>query len=202
MTEQKQKDTLVRLDDVRIAFCSSLWVPEQVNGQGKPAHSASFLMPLTHPALADLKEAIRSVAIGKWGDEAGPILQQLVAGDRVCLRSGDRKANYQGFAGNMFVSSRSYSRPLIIAQDKSALLASDGKPYSGCFVNAQISIWAQANQYGKRINAQLGGVQFLRDGESFGGGHIADVSEFDTVGEGGADSAAPVGAADPLAGLI
>ena len=202
MTEQKQKDTIIRLDDTRIAF-PVLWEPEQVGGQGKPAFSATFLMTPEHLALALLKEGIKKVAVDKWGDEAGAILQQLVASDRVCLRNGNGKANYDGFAGNMYVSARGYTRPLVIAADKSALLAEDGKPYSGCYVNAQISIWAQANQYGKRINAQLGGVQFLRDGESFGGGHVADVSEFDTVNEGGADSAAPlIEGVDPFDGLI
>ncbi len=204
MTEQKQQDTIVRLDNVRIAF-PALWTPEQVGGQGKPAYSASFLMTPEHPALEKLKTAIKKVAVEKWGDEAAAILQQLVASDRVCLRNGNSKSNYDGFAGNMYVSARGYTRPLIINQDKSPLTESDGKPYSGCFVNGQISIWAQANQYGKRVNAQLGGVQFLADGESFGGGHVADVDEFDNVGEGastGADAAAPTGAVDPLEGLI
>lgn len=202
MTEQKQQDTIVRLDDSRIAF-PALFVAEQVGGQGKPAFSATFLLTPEHPAIALVKEAIKKVAVDKWGDEAGAVLQQLVAGDRVCLRNGNTKANYDGFAGNMFVAARGYVRPLVINADKSPLTESDGKPYSGCYVNAQISIWAQANQYGKRINAQLGGVQFLRDGESFGGGRVSDVSEFDTVGEGGADSAAPTDAStDPLAGLI
>jgi len=202
MTEQKQQDTIVRLDNVRIAF-PALFKAEQVGNKGKPAFSATFLMTPEHPALDKLKQGIKDVAVEKWGDEAAEILQQLVASDRVCLRNGNTKANYDGFAGNMFVSARGYVRPLVINQDKSALLEEDGKPYSGCFVNAQVSIWAQSNQYGKRINAQLGGVQFLSDGESFGGGHVADVSEFDTVSEGGADGAAPVVAEDdPLAGLI
>ena len=201
MTEQKQQDTIIRLDDVRCAF-PAFFKAEQVGGQGKPAFSGTFLMTPEHPALDIVKAAIKKVAVEKWGDEAAAVLQQLVASDRVCLRAGDSKANYDGFAGNMYVSARGYVRPLVIAQDKTPLTESDGKPYSGCYVNAQISIWAQQNQYGKRINAQLGGVQFLRDGESFGGGHVADVSEFDTVSEGGADAAAPTGAADPMEGLI
>ena len=203
MTEQKKsEDIVVRIDNARIAF-PAVFVAEQVGGKGKPAFSATFLMTPEHPAIADIKEGIKKAAVEKWGDEAAEILQQLVASDRVCLRNGNTKANYDGFAGNMFVSARGYAKPLVINADKSPLIETDGKPYSGCYVNAQVSIWAQQNQYGKRINAQLGGVQFLRDGESFGGGHVADVSEFDTVNEGGADGAAPVvDGADPLAGLI
>jgi hypothetical protein len=202
MTEQKKsEDIIVRMDNVRIAF-PAVFVAEQVGGKGKPAFSATFLMTPEHPAIVLIKEGIKKAAVDKWGDEAAAILQQLVAGDRVCLRNGNTKANYEGFAGNMFVSARGYTKPLVINADKSPLIETDGKPYSGCYVNGQISIWAQQNQYGKRINAQLGGVQFLADGESFGGGHVADVSEFDTVAEGGADDAAPTDAVDPLEGLI
>ena len=36
-----------------------------------------------------------------------------------------------------------------------------------------MTLWAQNNGYGKRINAQLDGVQFVRDGEAFGEGGIS-----------------------------
>jgi len=54
----------------------------------------------------------------------------------------------------------------------------DGTIYAGCYVNAIISLWAQDNTYGKRINAQLEGVQFCNNGEPLGAGGI-DVDEFD-----------------------
>jgi hypothetical protein len=37
------------------------------------------------------------------------------------------------------------------------------------------------NNYGKRINATLLGVQFYRDGDSFVGGGVASVDDFDVV---------------------
>ena len=68
---------------------------------------------------------------------------------------------------------------------RSPLVAADGKPYSGCHVNVIIDVWAQDNQYGKKINAQLQGIQFLRDGEAFsGGGVAADQSDFEEITEG------------------
>jgi len=42
-------------------------------------------------------------------------------------------------------------------------------------------LWAQNNQYGKRINAQLDGVQFVRDGDPFGDGAVG-VDAFDVFG--------------------
>ncbi|EOA7521129.1 ssDNA-binding protein, partial [Escherichia coli] len=37
---------------------------------------------------------------------------------------------------------------------------------------------------GKRINASLGGVQFLRDGDAFAGGGVASADDFDDISEG------------------
>ncbi|MWN55950.1 ssDNA-binding protein, partial [Escherichia coli] len=55
---------------------------------------------------------------------------------------------------------------------------------AGCYVNAVIDIWAQDNNFGKRINASLGGVQFLRDGDAFAGGGVASADDFDDISEG------------------
>lgn len=200
MSESKVKDTVVMLSNVRLAF-PTLFTAEQVQGKGKPAFSATFLLAPDHPSIAVLKEAIKSVAIAKWGDGAADILKQLVAADRVCLHNGDAKANFDGFAGNKFVSSRTYSRPLVINADRSALAETDGKPYSGCYVNGQVAIWAQQNQHGKRINAQLSGVQFVKDGESFGGGRVAQVDEFDVVAE-GVDGDAPAAMAEDFGDIL
>ena len=40
-------------------------------------------------------------------------------------------------------------------------------------MNAIVELWAQDNNYGKRINASLAGVQFAKDGEAFAGGTVA-----------------------------
>ena len=61
------------------------------------------------------------------------------------------------------------------------LTAADGRPYAGCYVIANVELWAQDNNYGKRINASLRGVQFLRDGDAFSGGGAASEDEFDEV---------------------
>ncbi|MNP47458.1 hypothetical protein D3C76_1415120 [compost metagenome] len=70
-------------------------------------------------------------------------------------------------------------------RDRTQLTAQEGKPYSGCYVNVIVDIWAQDNSYGKRINAQLQGIQFVRDGEAFsGGGTSADASDFEEIADG------------------
>lgn len=173
----------VKLSNVRLAF-PVLWEAKTVNGEGKPAFSASFLLDPADPQVKALNQAIEQVAKDKWGAKAEAILKQMRAQDKVALHDGDLKANYDGFPGNLYVSARSATRPLVIDKDKSPLTEQDGKPYAGCFVNASIELWPQDNNYGKRVNASLRGVQFFRDGDAFAGGGAASEDEFDDISSG------------------
>jgi len=68
------------------------------------------------------------------------------------------------------------------------LTENDNRIYAGCYVNAIVVLWAQNNNYGKRINANLLGVQFVADGSPFGdGGTSAGVDDFDAFGDNGDD---------------
>ena len=173
----------VKLTNVRLAF-PVLFEARTVNGEGKPAFSASFLLDPADPQVKALNQAIEQVAKDKWGAKAEAILKQMRAQDKVALHDGDLKANYDGFPGNLYVSARSATRPLVIDKDKSPLTEQDGKPYAGCFVNASIELWPQDNNYGKRVNASLRGVQFFRDGDHFAGGGAASEDEFDDISSG------------------
>ncbi|RMC99937.1 DUF2815 family protein [Aquitalea palustris] len=172
----------IKLNDVRLAF-PALFEAKTVNGEGEPAFSAVFLMTPDHPAIAELEAAFETIGKDKWGAKWPAVKKEIMAKDRTALHDGDTKADYAGFPGNHFVSSRNKTRPLVIDKDRSPLLPSDGKPYAGCYVNASVELWAQDNNYGKRINASLRGVQFLRDGDAFAGGGAATEDEFDAVEE-------------------
>ena len=173
----------IKLNNVRLAF-PQLFEAKTVNGEGKPAFSASFLLDPSDPQVKELNKAIEQVARDKWGAKADAVIKQMRATDKVCLHDGDLKSNYDGFPGNLYVSSRSQTRPLIIDKDKTPLAEADGRPYAGCYVNASIELWAQDNNYGKRVNASLRGVQFHRDGDAFAGGGAASEDEFDDISEG------------------
>jgi len=180
----------ILLRDVRLAF-PSLWKATAPKTGGEAAFSASFLLPETHKQISELKAAFKTLAKEKWGAKADAVLKALEAADKVCLHKGDGKADYEGFEGNLYVSARAKVRPSIFDQQRQELSEADGKPYSGCYVNASLELWPQDNGFGKRINAQLRGVQFLRDGDAFAGGsRPADADEFDEIS---------VGDDDPLA---
>lgn len=172
------------LKNVRLAF-PSLFEAKTVNGEGEPAFSAVFLIEPADPQTKAVEQAIAAVAKDKFGAKTDAVLKAMKAADKTCLHDGNTKAEYAGFADMLFVSARGKARPLVLDSDKSPLTAADGRPYAGCYVNASIDLWAQDNSFGKRVNAQLRGVQFLRDGDAFaGGGGAATEDEFDDVAEG------------------
>jgi hypothetical protein len=170
----------LKLSDIRLAF-PQLWEAKTVNGEGKPAFSASLLIETTDPQVKEINKAIEAVAKEKWGGKADAILKQLRAQDKVCLHDGDLKSTYDGFGGMLYISARNATRPGVFDKDRTPLAEADGRPYAGCYVNAVLDLWAQDNNYGKRINASLSGVQFFSDGDAFAGGGAASEEDFDDL---------------------
>lgn len=183
------------LRDVRLAF-PQLWVATAPKGGGEKAFSASFLLPPNHTQIIDptkpnkkVKTAdyiydvvFKAVAEAKWGPKAGAYLKAMRAAGKVALRDGDTKSEYEGFEGNLFVSTRSKVRPSVFDGQRNPITPDEGIVYSGCYVNGSVEFWAQDNDFGKRINAQLRGVQFYRAGDAFAGGSTAAESdEFDEI---------------------
>lgn len=172
--------TKITLKNARLAF-PALFEPKAVNAGDKPAFGAALLIPKNHPQVAAINAAIQEAAEAKWGQKAAAHLKALKAADKTALHDGDIKSQYAGFEGNLFVSARNQSRPTVVDRDKTPLAQADGKPYAGCYVNAVLEFWAQDNNYGKRINCSLLGVQFVKDGEAFAGGGVASEDDFDDL---------------------
>lgn len=196
------------LKNVRLAF-PELWEPKQFGATGEAACSGMFLMEPGSEQFKATVQAIQQVAQEKWKDKAGEMLKTLKAKGDLCLHDGATKSEYTGFDGKFFVSARNKARPTVVAKqrymskpvaiDAQGNTFIDGKradvpfkvtvPYSGCRVNVSLDVWAQENQYGKRVNAKLLAVQFEADDEAFSGGEGFAESDFDeTSTDGGGDN--------------
>jgi hypothetical protein len=135
--------------------------------------------------VAQLNKIIDEVGAAKWGAKWPAMKKQMTAGDNLLIHNGDAKATLDGYEGNLYLNGYNAVRPTVVDRDATPLVAADGKPYSGCYVNMIIDVWAQDNKYGKKINAQLQGVQFFKDGDAFaGGGKAADTGDFEVIADG------------------
>lgn len=171
----------VKLTNVRLSFAHIFRAKKNSSDpEATPKFQASFLIDKSTKEgkrnIARMEEAIEEAMRKKWGDNP-PRLKA----DKICLRDGDDE-DWNGYEGCMYVSANNVRRPTIVDRDRSPLTEEDGKPYSGCYVNAIVRVWAQDNQHGKRVNASLEGIQFVKDGEPFGPPPLSE-DAFDDLGD-------------------
>lgn len=159
------------LKHARLSF-PEIWEPKAFANEEKK-FSAIFLLDKVKDAdqIAALRAQIAQIMAERLpGSKLKP--------DAFCMGDGDAKG-YDGYAGMIWVKASSKKRPTIVDQSRSPLVEADHRPYAGCYVNGAIELWAQDNQFGKRINAWLNGIQFVADGEPFGSSF--DVNEFPEI---------------------
>lgn len=170
----------VILKNVRLSF-PDLFEPKAFQAGDTPKYKASFLIAKDDAAqLKAIEAAIKATATEKWGAKADAVLKGIRGNpNKFCFQDGDTK-EYDGYAGHMSVSANSKVRPLVYDRDKTPLVAADGKPYAGCYVNASIEFFAYDTP-SNGISASLKGVQFASDGDAFGGGAPASPDEFDDL---------------------
>lgn len=181
------KNDKIIISRARLAFADAIFEPKAFEGEGEKMFSCTLLLDRENPA--GLQKVIQAeedrVAKAKWGAKAESIMAEIRANNRGALKAGELKASYDGFPGNDFISVNNKTRPTIVDRDGTQLTAQDGKPYSGSYVLAHITLWAQDNKFGKRINANFTGLQFVADGDAFGSGPPpSSADEFENLGVG------------------
>lgn len=135
----------------------------------EPKYSATILIDKKTGAakIEEIKAAMQSVAEEKWG--VGKVPKSV----KYCLHDGDEKSDTDGYGPEvMYISASSVKKIPVVDKDLTPLDESSGKPYAGCKALLLVNLWAQDNQFGKRVNAGLRAVQFIADGEAFGEGEV------------------------------
>jgi len=156
----------MQLKNVRLSF-PSIYQKATFNGEeGK--FEATFLISKSDEATKEMLDKAIADALSE--------AKVKVPKDKWCLKDGD-DSDYDGYEDHWSFKAANSKRPTVIDRDKTPLVEEDGKPYAGCYVNAIVDIWVQNNSWGKRVNANLYGIQFLKDGDAFGSGGTADVTD-------------------------
>lgn len=170
----------IKLKNVRLSF-PSLFKKAVFQGV-ETKYEATFLLDKTeHSAAIDEISAGIAAFLKEHKTKLPP--------DKLCLKDGDDTGRDE-YAGMVTLKASNQKRPLVIGKDRSPLTEDDNVLYSGCYVDAIITLWFQDNGFGKRVNASLEGLQFRRDGEAFGdGGARSNVDEFDAIDDGDDDLA-------------
>lgn len=175
----------VKLSGVRFNYCR-LYEPSSFDGDpDKAKYSCTLLIEKGSKTQKLVDEKINEVAIEKWGEDKGPkLLKKLRSDDKVCLRVGDEKLNrdgevVDGFADHLYINASNAQKPIVLNANKEEVTAENQStgPKSGDYGSAVIRLWAQDNQWGQRINAQLDYVLLARRGDSLGGGSLLSADQ-------------------------
>jgi len=164
----------IKISNARLSF-PNIFHTSVFGGEDTGKFDATFLLDKKEHAeiIKTIKVYMQLLADEKFKGKLPP-------DDKICLRDGDETERPEQ-QGMMVIKANSKRRPLVINRDKSPITEDDNLIYAGCRVNAIISLWAQNNQFGKRINASLEGVQFCAHDEPFGPPSL-DVDAFDAFG--------------------
>jgi hypothetical protein len=165
------KSKRFKLTNVRLSFPSLYERAKMANDSGPGKYEATFLLPKSDKKQFQMIKKIAEAAIAEAAIK--------VPKDKWCIKDGD-EVEYDGYADHWSIKASTKKRPQTFDKDLTPLDSEDEKFYPGCWVNCSLDFWVQNNEFGKRLNCNLYGVQFAKDGEEFG--DSVDVSDdFDAV---------------------
>lgn len=167
----------VKLTNVRMVF-PEIFKKGVFDGK-ETKYQASFLIPKKDTKTYDA--IIKSIEDVKKSYKDPNI---KISNSKLFVVDGDDvDSEYDTFQDHWVVRASNSQRPTALDRDKTPLQPEDGKVYSGVYVNAIIEPWIQDNQFGKRVNANLLGIQFSQHGDPLGGAKVANEDDFDDLGD-------------------
>jgi len=169
---------VIKLNNVRLSY-PQLFTARAMEEGKTPVYSASLIMDKKqHAALiAQIEKLTERTALEEF--------KRKVPLKRVPLHDGNDKADKDGYGDEvMYLNATNTKRPVVVDGDLTPLTAQDSKPYGGCYVNATVRIFAYDHpKGGKGVSAQLRGIQFVKDGPSFGAAPVNAEEEFEAVSD-------------------
>lgn len=171
------------IKDARCSF-PRLYAAEERDGTTFGTGITLVLEKEKHAAtIAEIKAEIRSAIA-----ENQKLKKQPPPPDKLCLREPDRdELMYK--PGNLVLKANCSRPPVVLEPDgRTVMTEATDKIYSGCYVNAKVEIWGQANNYGRRVNGKLIAVQYVpKAADSFDGSYVSPdeaVKGFDSLDDG------------------
>jgi hypothetical protein len=198
----------IRFRNARLSY-AHLYEAKPFRAGQDPRFSGTFLFdPSSSDCKAALSEDGQPLSEMEWktGQDAIKLIigeatrtMKEAYGDKVetrevpkCCGMGDKLDKVpEGYEGMFYV--RTYlhekvGRPIVVNANRQQInkQSDPGAPYSGCYVNGTISLYAQdPKQWGKRLNGNLHTVQFAGDGQAFSGAVNVNIEEeFETLEDG------------------
>lgn len=199
MAKKSVTSEIIQLPKVRLSF-PRLDKPKAFQPGQAERFEATFLLDPSNQnhakVIARIKSEAARICREHWGDKFDAVKKEI---KQRHLQDGNDKS-YDGYKDMLYVATHNTTRPVIVDRNVKPVVPSDTQwPYAGCYVNGTVTLWTQDNQFGKAVNVNLRGIQFVEDGKAFGGAAPIEADDEFEAMEGDGE-AAPAGAEeDPFA---
>jgi hypothetical protein len=178
---------LIRIQNARLSF-PRLFKPKSFRPNQEARYESTFLLDPSNETHAAVIEEIEATALAILTEKYGEKIPKNIV---YCFGTAeDLDKTYDGYEGQWLIATSTpiSQPPTVIDRGRNELKANeDGVepriPYAGCFVNTNITLWVMDNEFGKRVNANLRIVQFVKDGEAFSTVVQADPDEMEELPE-------------------
>ena len=179
---------VIFLSNVRLSFPHVAEPQRQINeqtGKERISYNAEFIMEPNHPGFAQFWQKYNEMMVATFKEHANAVMQ-IIQSDRKlrCFGQGSEKINkktftpYDGYAGNVYITSGSDRMPQMIQADGNPVDPANTMAcnqlarrfYGGCRVNAAVKPWVQQNKHGNGFRCDLVALQFFKDDTAFGEG--------------------------------
>ena len=166
----------IELNNVRLSF-PVFYTPRSFAPGQTPKYQGTFLLDPSDKGHAKtikiIKKEAKRIVMEQFGEIPKGLKKQFGL-----AKDNETKAEYDGYQDMFYVSCSNTTAPVLADRDTKKLDEADNKFYAGCFVNTVITLWCQDHPVGgKGVNCNLRIVQFLKDGEPFGGNAPAKIDE-------------------------
>lgn len=158
--------------ELRLCF-THLFEPRAIAEGGTKKYSVSVLIPKTNEKfIKELRDSIQQVV-----DQNQDKLKTK-KGLKLPLRDGDEEKESPEYAGHMFISVGSTTKPMVVDENRQEII-DPRLSYSGMYGKVSFNLFAYDTAGNKGVGCGLNAVQKTRDGESLGGTYTADQLEED-----------------------
>jgi hypothetical protein len=184
MAEKEDKNTKFRLltPEFRVSHPhifkpSQMIDPRTKQPKGPLSYSIEMLFDKKTTDLSVIQAPVKAAAIGQWGSK-----ENWPKGMMLPIRDGDKpygtkkeiKKEHKGMWVVRASTNAEYSKPHVVGRDPKVALESEAEFYPGCYARASLKSHAYEVGVNSGVKFILDGVQFIRDGEAFGGKRPAD----------------------------
>ena len=189
----------IRLKNARISYAKGLWKKSAAVEGAEPKYNCDFIIiagktvvekkvegkgwvPTTIKAV---EQAVALEAFKGNQEKATEWFNDLTRQQRSIRDGNKQRAGDEvrdGYKDNLYVHVTSTTRmPVLNAQAQEVASEDDSPVYSGCYVTARVSIYANTKPQTRGVFASLQGTQYTGEGDAFGGNRRAAREDFEAA---------------------